>query len=133
MLLYSLKSKNSTRAGVAQLVEHQLPKLRVASSNLVSRSNHLRLLARGDGAFNVAVFGCGIACIIRISDQLASIHLLVKRDLNRGQKMRGKKSYLFVFWRQPSGCYFNKISVVGGMVIFGHRSNNLHHCAGGSG
>ena len=25
-------------AGVAQLVEHQLPKLRVASSNLVSRS-----------------------------------------------------------------------------------------------
>jgi hypothetical protein len=26
-------------AGVAQLVEHQLPKLRVASSNLVARSN----------------------------------------------------------------------------------------------
>ena len=28
-------------AGIAQLVEHQLPKLRVASSNLVSRSNFL--------------------------------------------------------------------------------------------
>ncbi len=28
----------SLYAGVAQLVEHQLPKLRVASSNLVSRS-----------------------------------------------------------------------------------------------
>jgi hypothetical protein len=31
----------STHAGVAQSVEHQLPKLRVASSNLVARSNHL--------------------------------------------------------------------------------------------
>ena len=29
----------STHAGVAQLVEHQLPKLRVASSNLVARSS----------------------------------------------------------------------------------------------
>ena len=30
-------------AGIAQLVEHQLPKLRVASSSLVSRSNKRRL------------------------------------------------------------------------------------------
>ena len=30
--------KEQFKAGVAQLVEHQLPKLRVASSSLVSRS-----------------------------------------------------------------------------------------------
>ena len=29
-------------AGVAQPVEHQLPKLRVASSNLVARSNKIK-------------------------------------------------------------------------------------------
>ena len=29
------------QAGIAQLVEHQLPKLGVASSNLVSRSNFI--------------------------------------------------------------------------------------------
>ena len=32
-------------AGVAQPVEHQLPKLRVASSNLVARSNKIKGLA----------------------------------------------------------------------------------------
>ncbi len=30
---------NEIKAGIAQLVEHQLPKLRAASSNLVSRSD----------------------------------------------------------------------------------------------
>ena len=33
----------SAKAGVAQLVEHELPKLGVAGSNPVARSIHLRL------------------------------------------------------------------------------------------
>ncbi len=34
-----LRTKKLLKAGIAQLVEHQLPKLRAASSNLVSRSD----------------------------------------------------------------------------------------------
>ena len=38
---------NFNRAAVAQLVEHQLPKLRVASSSLVCRSKYKQMEVKG--------------------------------------------------------------------------------------
>ena len=53
-------------ARVAQLVEHQLPKLRVASSNLVSRSlinSHLASLLGGCFVFGLNVgLNNGVVC-----------------------------------------------------------------------
>ena len=51
-----ISSRQIHPARVAQLVEHQLPKLRVASSNLVSRSlinSHLASLLSGCFAFKL--------------------------------------------------------------------------------
>ena len=41
-LLYKMFSDDGIRAGIAQLVEYKLPKLGVASSNLVARSRRQR-------------------------------------------------------------------------------------------
>ena len=52
-IIFQLKDDTSL-AGVAQLVERQLPKLNVASSNLVSRSRFLKvssLIHLQDGSF----------------------------------------------------------------------------------
>ena len=43
ILKYFLKSKITNIANVAQLVEHKLPKLGVAGSTPVIRSNNIRL------------------------------------------------------------------------------------------
>ena len=39
LILRVVEKKDDKKAAIAQLVEHQLPKLRVASSSLVCRSN----------------------------------------------------------------------------------------------
>ena len=46
----------SIQAEIAQLVEHQLPKLRVASSNLVFRSLIIKQLQRCDCFFVALVY-----------------------------------------------------------------------------
>jgi hypothetical protein len=54
------------RAGIAQLVEYKLPKLGVASSNLVARSN-LKCRFRRDRWFGVAPFpNCGMNLIFSL-------------------------------------------------------------------
>ena len=64
-------------AGVAQLVEHYLAKVDVASSNLVSRSNSGLILS--DGAFS---FGIVRPRVSRIAGRLCHKVAAVLRGLN---------------------------------------------------
>ena len=44
--MFDLSAKSARNAGIAQLVEHHLAKVEVASSSLVSRSNTLLLSSK---------------------------------------------------------------------------------------
>ena len=52
----TIRNPKSENAGIAQLVEHQLPKLRVAGSNPVSRSKKIKELAEKANSFFIGTW-----------------------------------------------------------------------------